>query len=367
MKRGIILLSGLIGLFTGSLAMAAGSMLTLTDEQADHLGVRLIAPESVSHLPLGRAAAHIVLPPDNEYQVSAPQSGVIEHVTVALGSSVEKGQVMARIQSPALLELQKTMLDAASEFDISKARLERDRTLLAEGVIARIRWLETQSQYQKAEASLNSARQTLMISGLSHREISTLESGHQLSGLTEVRAPVSGIVLERTAVTGQRVEWLTPLFRVGQLHTLWLEVSVPQERIGEMIPGDHIHLEKPQAEARILEISRNVDTNSQTALVRAVVEQGNTDLRPGMNVTVQLMHNSRDVIFRLPVAAVFVHESRSYVFVKTPAGYEARPVDIAGEEEHHVVVHGGLNTGEQVVIQGVAGLKAAWLETGEHQ
>ncbi|MGI9212871.1 MAG: efflux RND transporter periplasmic adaptor subunit [Methylococcaceae bacterium] len=367
MNRGFIVLSLLIGFLMCGMATAAERLLTLTDEQADHLGIRLTAPDPVSRLPLGRAPAQVVLPPENEYQVSAPQSGVIEQVTVALGASVQKGQVMARIQSPTLLELQKNLLDAASEFDIIKARLERDATLLAEGVIARIRWLETQSQYQKAEAGLNTARQTLAISGLDNLEIKKLERDHQLSSLTEVRAPVSGIVLERSAVTGQRVEWLTPLFRVGQLHTLWLEVRVPQERLGEMVPGDHIHLDKPQAEARIIEISRNVDTNSQTALVRAVVEQGNTELRPGMNVTVQLMHNSRDVIFQLPVAVVFVHESKSYVFVKTPAGYEARPVEVAGEEEHRVVVHGGLNTGEQVVIQGVAGLKAAWLGAGDHE
>lgn len=355
----------LIFLCLGGTATAGDRVLNLSREQADHLGVRVAVAEGIDSLPLGRAAARIVLPPDNEYLISAPQTGVIEHVRVALGVSVKQGEIMARIQSPALLEVERSLLDAASEFSLAQARLERDKALLAAGVIARLRWLETQGQYRKAEVGLQTVRQTLKVSGLSDAEIKQLETSHRLSSLIEVRAPVSGRVLERLAVAGQRVELLAPLFRLGQLETLWLEVSVPQERISEITPGDRIYLDNPKASARIIHISQQVDTDSQTALVRAVVEQGVASLRPGMNVTVQLMHNSQDHLFQLPRAALFAHEGKRYVFIKTATGYEAREIGIAGEEEHRIVIHQGIQAGESVVVQGVAGLKAAWLGVGE--
>jgi cobalt-zinc-cadmium efflux system membrane fusion protein len=80
-----------------------------------------------------------------------------------------------------------------------------------------------------------------------------------------------------------------------------------------------------------------------------------------MNVNVQMLHRSTDQIFRVPVAAVFNHEGRNYVFVKRQAGFEAVEVAVAGQEPYHTVLHEGLKPGEAVVIQGVAALKAAWL------
>lgn len=355
----------LMSLCLQGLAQASERMLSLTDEQAAHLGVRVILPQRVEFLPLGRAPARVVLPPENEFVVGAPLSGIIENVGVALGANVTQGQVMARIQSPALLEMQKTLLDAASESSVAKARLERDETLLKEGVIARMRWLETRSQYERAEAALKTAEQTLTVSGFSLKEIRDIESSHKLNSLITIRAPVSGTVLERVAVVGQRVELLSPLFRVGRLETLWLEVAMPQERIHEVVVGDSIKLESPTATAKIIQVSRNVDPGSQTTLVRAVVQQGADGLHPGMNVNVQLQHGSREPLFRLPLAALFVHEARHYVFVKTASGYEARKVEIAGEESHGAVIHEGLQADDKVVVEGVAGLKAAWQGMGE--
>ncbi len=351
----------------GGSAFAATSLLTVSDEQAGHLGVRLNQPQPVDNHPLGRAPAQVVLPPDNEYLVSARQAGLVETLAVSPGSPVTKGDIMAVLQSPSLLELERTLLDAASEFGLSRARLERDRVLLAEGLIARMRWLETQSQQQKAGAALEMARQTLIASGLTPTEVNRLESDHRLDSRWTVRSPLTGVVLERQVVTGQRVELLAPLFRVANLSTLWLDVSVPQERLGEMARGDRIQLENPEATARIIQVGQVIDSDSQTVLVRAVLEQGNPNLRPGMNVNVRLLHNSRERLFSLPLAALFTHESTRYVFVKTPAGYEARAVAVVGEEPHRVVIHHGLSGGESVVVAGVAALKAAWLETGEEK
>ncbi len=361
-----LLLFGLCTSLLSGQATAAGErLLTLSDEQAAHLGIRLMQPDIVKALPLGRAPARVVLPPENEYVVSAPQSGIVEHVGVALGANVRQGQTMARIQSPALLEMQRILLDATTEFSVAHARLARDQTLLDEGVISRMRSLETKSQYDRAEAALKTAEQTLAISGCTAKEIKNLENSHTLNSLLDVRSPVSGTVLERVAVVGQRVELLSPLFRVGRLTTLWLEVAMPQERLSEVAKGDDVRVETPEAGAHVIQISRSVTPESQTSLIRAVVDSGTEGLRPGMNVNVQLLHGSHDPLFRLPLASVFLHEGKPYVFVKTPQGYQARSVVVAGEESHFSVIRSGLSAHEQVVVEGIAALKAAWQSTGE--
>jgi cobalt-zinc-cadmium efflux system membrane fusion protein len=346
-------------------AMAAENVVKLSAEQIGHLGVRTVAPEAVAAMPLARAPGRVVLPPAKEFVVSALQAGVIGHVSVPLGVKVTKGQVLAQIRSTDLLDVQRALLNAVSEFNLAQAKLHRDQALLQEGVISRLRWQETRSDFDKARAALGAAEQTLLAAGMSEADVKRLKSTHKLDSLLEVRAPIDGVVLERMAVVGQRVDALAPLFRIGKLDELWLEVDMPQERLHEVRIGDRVTVDSPKASARIIEVGQNVDPQSQSALVRAVVEQGADELRPGMHVNVQLMHRSTDRIFRVPVAAVFSHEGRSYVFVKIADGFEVREVAVAGQESYSMVVHEGLKPGENVVVQGVAALKAAWLGMGE--
>lgn len=350
-----------------AMGLAAENEIQLTAEQAKRLGIRTAKPEQVATLPLARAPALVVLPPQKEFVVSSPQAGVISNVAVPLGAQVKQGEVLARIQSPDLLALQRALLDAVSEFNLAAARLKRDETLLKEGIISRLRWQETKSDYDKAHAALQTAEQTLSASGLGQNEIRRLRADRRLSSFIEVRAPIDGVVLERMAVVGQKVDRLTPMFRVGKLDELWLEVDMPQERLHEVRIGDHISVENTRASARIVEVGQHVDPRSQSALVRAVVDSGAESLRPGMHINVQLMHKSTDLIFRLPIAALVSYEGRDYVFVQIPGGFVAREVAIAGVESYSVVIHEGLRAGEEVAVQGVAALKAAWLGMGEEE
>lgn len=351
----------LLCLVQAGVALAQGKLVRLNDEQRNHLDVQTAQAIPVDMIPLSQAPGRVVLPPAKEFAVTSLQAGIITRVNVPLGVKVAKGQVLAEIDSIALVDLQRAVIDAHSVFSVAESRLRRDETLLREGVISRLRWQETRSEYERAQATLKAAEQTLLASGISRAEIKQLKAGHHINGVYRVLAPVDGMVLTRMAIVGQRVDALAPLFRIGTLDELWLEVDMPQERLKEALIGDWVTVETPRARARVIEISQSVDPQSQSALVRARVEQGADRLRPGMQVNVQLMHRSTDRIFKVPLAAVFNHEGRSYVFVKRMDGFEPVEVEVAGQEAYNAVLHEGLQGGEAIVIQGVAALKAAWL------
>ncbi|MCF7968391.1 MAG: efflux RND transporter periplasmic adaptor subunit, partial [Methylococcaceae bacterium] len=234
--------------------------------------------------------------------------------------------------------------------------------------ISRMRLQETQSDFERAQATLRAAEQTLLASGIAQADIDRIKTNTtHINGLYKVLAPVDGMVLDRMAMVGQRVDAFSPLFRIGKLDVLWLEVDMPQERLKEARIGDRVTVENLKVRARVIEISQSVDPQSQSTVVRALVESGTERLRPGMHVNVQTMHRSTDRIFKVPVAAVFSHEGHNYVFVKRLGGFEAVEVAVAGQEAYSMVLHEGLQGGEAVVVQGVAGLKAAWLgSTGSH-
>ncbi len=363
----IILLALLAGIAISSPAQGLESLIKINAEQEQHIGIRTLKPEMISSIPLARAPARVSLPPQNEYIVSAPQAGVVSKVEVAMGVKIAKGQVLAQIQSPSLLSLQRDVLDAATGFNLAQAKLNRDKTLMGEGIIAKMRYQETQSDYERKAIALKEAEQVLAAAGVSDAEIQRLKQSHTLNSFLNVRSPIDGVILDRLATAGQRVDLLAPMFRIGKLDELWLEIDMPQERMNELRLGDHVRVENPDFTARITQIGQNVNPGSQSALVRAVIEGKPESIRPGQNVNVQLSHASTDKVFRLPIAALANQEGKDYVFVRVPGGFAPRQVAVASTEERSVVIHEGLRGGEEVAVQGVAALKAAWTGIGGNE
>jgi cobalt-zinc-cadmium efflux system membrane fusion protein len=207
----------------------------------------------------------------------------------------------------------------------------------------------------------------LQAAGVSDIDIQTIKQTRKLNSFMNVRSPIDGVILERMVTAGQRVDVLAPLFRIGKLDELWLEIDMPQERMNEVRMGDRVRIENASNTARITQIGQSVNPGSQSALVRGVIEGKTHSIRPGQNVNVQISHASTDRLFRLPIAALVYQEGKPYVFVRIPGGFAARQVAVASTEERNVVIHEGLQDGESVAVQGVAALKASWIGIGSDE
>ena len=358
---------GLVAFIVSNFLSAREEIVRLTPEQAQHIGIRTQAPTPTQQMPLVRAPATVSLPPQNEYVVSATQAGLISKIEVALGVKVKTGAVLAQIQSPELLGLQRAVLNAATDVNLSRSKLHRDHTLLQEGIISQMRYQETESNYQRAATVLKEAEQVLAAAGLSETEIQALQRHRKFSAQLTVRAPFEGVILERMAMAGQRVELLAPLFRIGKLDELWLEIDMPMERLSEMQPDDRVLVEGIDLEARVAHVSQNISPASQSARVRAIVGSHTEALKPGQHVNVQLMHTRTDKLFKIPLGALFSQDGKDYVFVQTDSGYAPKIVQVASREAHEAAIHQGLQAEDKIVVEGTAALKASWLGIGEDE
>ena len=93
-RAAMLLLLSLIGL--GS--YAAENVIQISQENLDNLGVKLGKLEPVTQFPVLSAPAKVVIPPAQEYIVSASQAGVIEKLNAAVGDKVAKGQSFSPAQ-----------------------------------------------------------------------------------------------------------------------------------------------------------------------------------------------------------------------------------------------------------------------------
>jgi len=376
---------GFILVWVPLLSHALDKNIKISEQQLNNLGVIAGHLIKVSQVPLLYAPAKVVLPAKHEYVVTASQAGLITKLNAAIGDKVKKGEVLAELNSPDLLSSQRLYLKANNELALQQLSYQRDQKLFDEGIIAERRFLETRSVYNSMLAEANERRQLLQIAGMTDDEINQLTKSRQLSGLLSIRAPISGVVLERLVMAGTRIDSLVPIYRVGDLDELWLEINIPQERIGQVKIGDKVILEKSVATATTQEqgnnsakllpltaeialLGENVNAENQTILARAVIKGHQDEVRPGQRVNIQIIQPYTGTLFSVSNNAIAQYEGQVFIFVRNDEGYVAHLVKVQGKQgEESIISSSDLTGNETIAVKGAVALKANWLGLGSSE
>ena len=354
----------LLFLLKASLACAQDMQIQITPEQINKLAI-MVAPLVTSRqIPLLSAPAKVVVPAKHDRLLSSPQPGLVVQLNANIGDVVKSGDILATINSPELVTLQREFLTAGNDLSLSKLEYERDKKLLQEGVIADRRWQESQNHYSSVAAQFDTSRQLLAMTGMTAAEINNLTKTRKLNSLLNLHAPIGGVVLERLTTVGARLDIQAPLFRIADLSELWLEINIPQEQLNVVHIGDQVLVENTPITAKISLLGQSVNHENQTVLARAVIDGKQQQLKVGQNVTVQLMQTSSQTHYKIANAAISQHEGHNYIFVRNQQGFAVTEVNIIGKQNFDSVISAPLTGNEQIAVKGAVALKANWLGLG---
>ncbi|PHS22660.1 MAG: efflux transporter periplasmic adaptor subunit [Methylophaga sp.] len=231
-------------------------------------------------------SAEVKVPNAQLQVISAPLSGLLSALLVAEGDSISKGQILAVIHSPQLLQKQSAYLAALTEMKLAGTEKKRDQDLFKEGIIAERRFLESSAKYTLINTRVQQYRQALKLSGMNNASLAKLNRTHNLTATLTIKAPLSGIVLEQLATPGIQVDVLTPIYKVAHLKPLWLEIQVPLEQLGTIKEGTPINIVGSEITGKVITVGQRVQGVDQSVLVRAEVTKGAEQLRPGQFVQV---------------------------------------------------------------------------------
>jgi cobalt-zinc-cadmium efflux system membrane fusion protein len=330
-------------------AQAAEATLALQATQVQALGVRVQAVDT-AEASVARLPATVVIPPQQQRVLSAPMAGLVEALNVSVGDAVKAGQVLALMRSAQAQELARDVLTSDSQATLSAGNRERDEQLYKEGLIPLARLESSRALARQAQLQQQERRRALAGVGAS-------ADGSVLL----LKAPISGVVLARPAVIGQRLEAAAPLYQIANLSNLWMEMQVPAADAAVVKLGDHASVAGTQIQGHVITIGHTVDAGSQSVLVRAALQAPAAGLRAGQVVEAQLARKSESQV-TLPDAAVLGDGARKIVFLEAaPGQYRVTPVQVLRSAGGRSSVS-GLQSGSKVVVQGTAALKALLAE-----
>ncbi|MGE5468016.1 MAG: efflux RND transporter periplasmic adaptor subunit [Ignavibacteria bacterium] len=346
-------------------ASAQSSVVRITPDQARLAGIVAVPLDTLRSDGERRLPAQVVVPPSQSEIVSAPLPGVVTAVAVAYGETVKRGQVLARMQGPQLLELQREYASARSQAEVAGEQRRRDESLFADGIISRSRLAVTQATDRQAAALLAEKRAALRLAGVAE----PAEGG--LSGTVSVRAPMSGVVLEAAAQPGQRIEATAVLFKLGRLAPLWLEIQATAAQAAGLAPGDKVTVPGCAAAGKLALVSPHLNAATQSLLLRAEFADPAGCLKPFQFVQAHVAPAQPMAgAWRVPSGALVRNGGQSWLFARAADGFVPIAVRVVDEAERSALVSpaegaaSALRADLPVVIRGTAAIKAAWLGIG---
>jgi membrane fusion protein, heavy metal efflux system len=304
-------------------------------------------------------------------QVGTPVAARVTRLFANAGDAVRQDQPLVELTSPELARARADYLSATARAGLADAALARKRALVAEKIAPLREVQEAEAVSGEARASLRTAAAAIAAFGVEPPNETAGAAVTASSPVFTLTAPVSGTVIERSAVVGQLLDPASPAFQIGNLSTLWLTVHAFERDAVRIRRGVVAQLSFPALPGQdfagtVRMVGTQVETESRTVPVRIDVANRGGLLRPGMSATAALpVGDGGAPILTVPVAAVQRVRNEWCVFLPKDAGhFEIRRIgrgrDLAGEVE----VLSGLASGEQIVVDGAFLLKAQ-AEKGE--
>ena len=322
---------------------------TLNDDAAKVAGIQ-VQTARLEALPLRvQAAGEVAFNRKRYIHVTARVAGRVEEIAAYPGDRVKAGQVLLTIYSPEFL---------ASRAELVQARIQRD-SALKHG---------TSEEAAQAEAMLGSARNKLLLYGLTDEDLKADEDTRSPQTLVPVRAPSSGTIIESPVVRGDYVETGASLFRTADLSLLWVHVHIFEKDLAGIGPGCEAAV-RVQAypgrefKGRLALIDPALDEKTRTVVCRVETPNAEGLLKPGMYADVVLTSASKREAVLIPEGAVQDLENKKVIFV--PAGQNTfawREVGTGGLVDGRLEIVRGLAADETFVAEGAFLLKSELLK-----
>ena len=241
-------------------------------------------------------------------------SGHVSDVKVSLGDYVEKGRILAVLQSSDMANYFNEFKSAQAEMAIARKNLDVTANMLSSGVSSEKDFLVAQNEYQKAMAEFKRVNEVLKINGSSFAANDSTGSGYL------IKAPISGFVVEKNVTAGMdlRPDANDNLFTISDLKELWASANVYETDISKIKIGSDaevVTLSYPDKKykGRVDRISNILDPETKVMSIKIHLDNKDFTLKPGMFAHISICLPDDKKMLVVKTDAIIFDDEKSYV------------------------------------------------------
>ncbi len=345
------------GLFTFA-AFAAGCGKTSAGDPAAGGGMQAmpVQVEVAKSQKIPDATEYLSLLKSRHSATINPQvEGQITKIFVKSGDRVTTGMPLLQIdplkQQATVSSQEASRVAQEANMRYAKVQLDREKKLFEAGVVAKQELDNAQTNFDAAEAQLKSLEQQVTTQQVELRYYT-------------VAAPMDGIVGDVPVRVGDRVAVTTQLTTVDEPGAVEAYIYVPADRTRDLKLGVPVHLidaaGRDLANSRITFISPQVDTETQTVLAKATVENASGSLRVAQQVRAQVIWGSHEGTV-IPVLAVTRINGEFFAFLAESEGKgtvaRQKLLKLGDTVGNDYAVLDGIKPGDHIIVSGLQFLR----------
>lgn len=302
----------------------------------------------------------------NQYsRLSSRAPGVIVEVHKDLGDHIEKGEVVATMDSMALGSAKADLLQSSELLALWQANADREQALMEKGASTERALLEAQTHLTETRIAVSRAKQQLRNLGLSDAGISRVIEENDTGSLLRITAPFNGTLVERAAVMGDVVDQNDMLFAIADTGLMWAMIDLSERDLASVSRGQDVvfridGIPNREFPGRLAWISTQLDKKTRTIKARAELDNGGGMLKAFMFGRATITAGASTQAVTVPKSAVQWDGSCNIAFVRTnETGTTFQPVQLTlgFDTGDRYEVLSGLSGGETVVTGGSFVLK----------
>ena len=318
-------------------------------------GVKTATPASPSASAPVELLGEVAFNRNNLASLSPRGGGIVQEIFKEVGDIVQKGEVLATVQSPDVTEAMNAYRKAQAESQLARQTLSREQELFQKKISARQDLEQAQAAVAVHESAISASRQYLRDLGIATEDLSTDVGA--MSSLA-VRSPLAGTVIERNAVAGTSVAAGATLFQVADLTSMWMELSIPENALATTHVGATLQTRFDAYpgltfEGTIAWIAPSLDPPTRMLQARVLLPNPQGLLKAGLFGRANLVGTVSQTDIVVPAEAVQDIDGRPVIFTKLEDDlYESRLVQLGAKQNGHVAILAGLRPEDRVVTDG---------------
>jgi len=291
-------------------------------------------------------------------EVNPRVPGIVRELLVEVGTHVNRGTPLVRIESAEVGATQARLRAARSRSSVAESARQRIESLLGKGMAAEKDLLAAQLELDAARAEVATAESALgMIE---------IEEGSENRYV--LLAPIDGTVIRHSAPAGRMVDAEEMLCEIVDVSTMWAEVDVPKVELARVAAGQDALVSVDALPGRAFPgkidyVAPEIDPRARTAKARVKLTNEGGLLRANMFARAQIVIAANGTRATVPLPVLQQAQDVELVFVQLAADrYEARRVKTGARHGELVEILEGLEPGVLVATRGSFLLKTEVLK-----